>query len=372
MVTVPLINCLDTFKLINSRLFDQFSFATRRHYGLDYLNIEANRIAECLKKRVDSSHCFSFKDEVTYVKEVYRDEDMVMKYPHPYHVILNNPDACSSDPQVLIGTPVGPRQFLERMGTRHSWGSVQNVNGIRVKHLFFAGQDENDPEGDRLLREENEYYHDIIQFDVKNHFMNLTLLSILTYNWTDVHCPHIQYYTRVDNDMWFNPHTYIKDVLSVPRNSSILGFLISFARPVRSSSSRYYLPRRIYPEDTFPPYMSGCFVTLTRDVLPIVVNVSAKMKRLLYFDDVFLGQVAEKTGITLIPLNSSKISFAPVPYMFFKDLWGVHRISPGDRMALWLLHCCVCSIFLYIYPLIKQTIQSICAAGKAYSSFSLS
>ena len=358
-VTSPSIDCLVTFELIHSRLFDQLSFSARRHYGLDYLEIEANHIAECLKKRVDSSHCFSFKKDVAHVKEVYRDEDMVMKYPHPYHVILNNPDACSSDPQVLVGTPVGPRQFLERMGTRHSWGSVRNVNGIRVKHLFFAGQDENDPEGDRLLREENEYYHDIIQFDMKNHFMNLTLLSILTYNWTDVYCPHIQYYTRVDNDMWFNPYTYIKDVLSIPRNSSILGYLISSAHPFRHSSSRYYLPHRIYPEDTFPPYMSGCFVTLTRDVLPIVVNTSAKMDYLLYFDDVFLGQVAEKTGITLTPLDSSKISFGPVPYMFFKDLWGVHRMSPADRMALWLLQCCVCSIFLHIYPIIKQTIQLI-------------
>ena len=261
-----------------------------------------------------------------------------MKYPHPYHILLNNPDACSSNPQVLIGTPVGPRQFLERMGTRHSWGSVRNVDGIRVKHLFFAGQDENDPEGDRMLREENEYYHDIIQFDMKNHFMNLTLLSILTYNWTDYYCSHIQYYIRVDNDMWFNPYTYIKDILSSPRNYSILGYLISSGHPIRSSSSRYYLPYRIYPRDTFPPYMSGCFLTLTGDVLPVIVKASANLGPLLYFDDVFLGQVAEKKGIALVPLNISKISFGPVPYLFFKDLWAVHRISPVDRIALWLLH----------------------------------
>ena len=330
-------NRLVTFELINSRLFDSLSFSARQHYSLDYLEIESKRIAECLKKRADSSRCYSFKADVVHSKEVYREEDMVMKYPHPYHVILNNPDACSSDPQILIGTPVGPRQFLERMGTRHSWGSVRNVDGIRVKHLFFAGQDENDPEGDRLLREENEYYHDIIQFDMKNHFMNLTLLAILTYNWTDYYCPNIQYYVRVDNDMWFNPSSYIKDVLTIQRNYSILGYLIASGRPLRFPSSRYYLPHRVYPKDTFPPYFSGCFVTLTRDVLPVAVNTSATMDSLLYFDDVFLGQVAEKKGIQLLPFNDSKVAFSPVPFIYIHSLWAIHRMSPADRMALWLL-----------------------------------
>ena len=86
-------NRLVTFELINSRLFDSLSFSARQHYSLDYLEIESKRIAECLKKRADSSRCYSFKADVVHSKEVYREEDMVMKYPHPYHVILNNPDA---------------------------------------------------------------------------------------------------------------------------------------------------------------------------------------------------------------------------------------------------------------------------------------
>ena len=203
---------VDIKKFMNSKEFEKMPFSKRNEIVLDYLYKESKKTYDCVLHENNTRHCFSFKDDVIYAKEKYKDEDMAMKYPHQYNLVINNPHACDSNPQILIGSPVGPRQFLERMGTRHSWGSVRNVNGISVKHLFFVGQDENDPEGDRMLREESEYYHDIVQFDMKNHFMNLTLLAILTYNWTDYYCPNIKYYVRSDNDMWFNPYQMISSM----------------------------------------------------------------------------------------------------------------------------------------------------------------
>lgn len=304
---------------------------------MEYLSTEAKKEYDCVKDNNGDKKCFSFKKDVIYAKKVYREEDMVMKYPHQYNLVINNPNACDGDPQVLIGSPVGPRQFLERMGTRHTWGSVKEVNGIRVKHLFFAGQDENDPEGDRMLREENEHYHDIIQFDMKNHFMNLTLLAILTYNWTDYHCPNINYYVRSDTDMWFNPYNFISNFLQTKRENVLMGNKIAHGKPIRVPVSRYYLSKNVYPQDYFLPYMSGCFLAMSRDVLPKIVKRCVDIGPIIYFDDVFLGQIAQVADIKLLSFPVNKVIYSPKPYRgdTYSKLWAVHRFTPVDNVAMW-------------------------------------
>lgn len=305
---------------------------------LEKLREEVEEVKRCVQTKRGKRKCFKFKGEEIFAKEPYKEKDMIMKYPNQYHVILNNPYACMNDPYILIGTPVGPRQVEERVATRLSWGKVKEVNGMIVKHLFFAGQDENDPEGDRLLREENDYYRDIIQFDMKNHFMNLTLLSILTYNWTSHYCPGIKYYVRCDNDMWMNPTLFISRMLSTPRNNSILGYRILSGQPIRHPQSRYYLPHKIYAEKSFPPYMSGCFLAISGDALKGIVETSATIRPILYFDDVFLGFVARERKLQFVPFPVRKMFFQPVDFnVHFKKAWGIHRIRPAVRIAIWEL-----------------------------------
>ena len=322
---------------MKTKEFENLSFRERNLLTMEYLTKEGEKTYDCVIHNTDNKKCFNFKKDVIYAKEVYKEEDMVMKYPHQYNLIINNPHACDDNPEILIGSPVGPRQFLERMGTRHSWGSVKNVNGIRVRHLFFAGQDENDPEGDRMLREENDYYHDIIQFDMKNHFMNLTLLAILTYNWTDYFCPNINYYVRSDNDMWFNPYPFIDSFLREKRTNVLMGNKIVRGTPIRVPISRYYLSKNVFPEEVFSPYMSGCFLAMSRDVLPIIVKRCVDIGPIIYFDDVFLGQIAKIANITLYPFPWNKVFYYPKTYSGkdYSKLWSIHRYTPVDNIALW-------------------------------------
>ena len=322
---------------MKTKEFEDLDYDTRDRLAPEYLFKEGKKIYDCVNRGNDTKKCFSFKKDVIYSKTKYRDEDMVMKYPHQYNLLINNPDACAGNPRVVIGSPVGPRQYLERMGTRKSWGSVKEVDGVKVLHLFFVGQDENDPVGDRMLREESERYHDIIQFDMKNHFMNLTLLAILTYNWTDVYCPNIQYYVRSDNDMWFNPYRFVSSFLMVDRTNSLMGNKIAHGQPIRVGYSRYYLSKTVFPAEVFDPYMSGCFLAMTRDVLHTIVERCVDIGPIIYFDDVFLGQIAKIAGITLVPFPYYKVSYTPIAYSGekYSKIWAVHRYTPTDNVALW-------------------------------------
>ena len=324
---------------MKTKEYEALDYETRDRLASEYLFKEGKKIYDCVNNGNDTKKCFSFKKDVIYSKKTYRDEDMVMKYPHQYHVLINNPDACSSNPRVVIGSPGGPRQYLERMGTRKSWGSVKEVNGVRIKHLFFAGQDENDPVGDRMLREENDKYHDIIQFDMKNHFMNLTLLAILTYNWTDVYCPNIVYYVRSDNDMWFNPYRFVSSFLLENRTNALMGNRISHGTPIRITYSRYYLSKAVFPAESFEPYMSGCFLAMTRDVLHTIVQRCVDIGPIIYFDDVFLGQIAKVGNISLVSFPYYKVSYSPLAYSgaTYSKVWAIHRYTPTDNVAMWQL-----------------------------------
>ena len=328
---------IDAKKLVNSPEFAQLSIDERTDVVREYLFNQAKPVYECLLHTPEKK-CFLYnsKDGI-YAPKKYLIEDMTMKYPHTYHTIVNNPHACDNDVYIVIGSPVGPRQFVERVATREAWGNIHSVDGHKVIHLFFAGHDEDDEENDRLIREENEKYHDIIQFDMKNHFMNLTLLAILTYNWTYHYCPNIAYYVRADNDLWYNPRLHIHNYLLQRREQTLIGNIVQGNKPIRVDVSRYWMPKSIFPASTFDPYPSGCFVTIAGDTLQTIVKYCEHIGPIIYFDDVFLGQIASITNITLLSYPGGVMEFLWKKYngKTYKKLAAAHRYTPVDIVALW-------------------------------------
>ena len=74
-----------------SREFEQMPFAERNQLMIDYLYSSSKQIYDCVLHTKDTKKCFSFKDDVIYAKKVYREEDMVMKYPHQYNLVETAP-----------------------------------------------------------------------------------------------------------------------------------------------------------------------------------------------------------------------------------------------------------------------------------------
>lgn len=328
----------DIKSFVNSHEFSLFNISTRSSIVTNYLIHSSRPVYDCLLQR--GGGCYAIKKgESVYASKVYSEQDMTMRYPHPYGLRINNPNACSPETWVVIGTPVGPRQFVDRMATRNTWGRIRHAGQKNVIHLFFAGQDANDEEGDRLLEEENNYYHDIIQFDSRNHFMNLTLLAILTYNWTSTYCPHIAYYVRADNDMWYDPRYHIVNYLDSLRNSTMIGRIVRSNKPIRVPQSRYYLSKRVFNRTSFDPYPSGCFVTIAYDTLSMIVKYSEMVGPIIYFDDVFLGQIARKANISLLDYPNKDMYFWAQKYepIMYSSLVAAHKYAPQDILALWSL-----------------------------------
>ena len=97
---------------MNSPEFAQLSIDERTDVVREYLFNQAKPVYECLLHTPEKK-CFLYnsKDGI-YAPKKYLIEDMTMKYPHTYHTIVNNPHACDNDVYIVIGSPVGPRQFV--------------------------------------------------------------------------------------------------------------------------------------------------------------------------------------------------------------------------------------------------------------------
>ena len=137
--------------------------------------------------------------------------------------------------------------------------------------------------------------------------------------------------------MYYNPRTHIRTFLMEDRSRALIGNIVTGSKPIRVMQSRYWLPKSVFPGSQFDPYPSGCFVTITGDVLRTIVETSEKISPILYFDDVFLGMIAKEARLTLLSYPGNTLffytqAFDPVSYT---KMSAAHRYSPVDLLALW-------------------------------------
>lgn len=336
------ISCLETFQAKVDKIKES-------------LEKSSKPIAKCLLENPHSGFkCMNDFATKRFLKK-QTVEDQQMKFPvfPPYSTLLQpTHPACSNDTYAVIGIPTSPNQLEQRVAIRQTFCSVKRVNEQNLRCLFFMGSDSSSSSSSTHssthssssfstspseLQYEQSLYNDIIQFDFTNHFMNLTLLSILTFNWTSTLCPSISYFVRVDSDMFYNPFNHFSNTLSLTHSNSIFGISIPNGKPNRNPSSRYFLSKDIYPKNSFPPYVSGCFVTVSGDLLGRIVTTSQMIGPIVYLDDVFLGLVAQKAKMKLQYYNEREAYFVNAPYTqsLYHSLIASHRFSPSDLVATW-------------------------------------
>ena len=76
-----------------SDVFARLSIDERADTMRDYLWKESRSIYNCIMHK-EKGKCFKYDSRGgIYADKKYRIEDMVMKYPHTYHTIINNENA---------------------------------------------------------------------------------------------------------------------------------------------------------------------------------------------------------------------------------------------------------------------------------------
>lgn len=271
------------------------------------------------------------------------DEEYKLISPQTNKYVHNQPHVCSnrSDILVVFLVPSAPHHYEQREAVRKTWGGPS----LDTLTLFFLGLPEDSPQKSEIqdkVDAESRHYGDIIQINFLDIYQNLTLKTLQMMRWLDAHCPQTRYGMKVDSDIFVNVF-YLRDYLkNCPRRSFITGSVINDGKPKRASNSKWRVSKQQYPEETFPPYVSGAGYVFSQDVAG-KIWWGSRFVRLIPLEDVFVGlclsflEIQPRYAFTLLPWPRNLFEVRDLEYerCRFAKLIVVNGFNPTELLTAW-------------------------------------
>lgn len=318
------------------------------------------------------SECMSRECSIPRMKDLNGMPDQIRAFIQSMHcrkypLLINQPGMCQGNdsfdldsPMLLMAIKSQVGNFENRQAIRETWGRSGLVKGesIRRGHLvrtvFLLGRQDSStgphPDLKNLLELENQKYGDILQWDFKDSFFNLTLKDLLFWNWLQRYCPSATFIFKGDDDVFvrtdalldylhkqWEAHILMKDYTNETDLDLFVGDVINNAMPNREPSTKYYIPESFY-KGVYPPYAGGGGVVYSGSLALRLKKVSEQV-RLFPIDDVYLGMCLHRLGLS--PNHHAGFLTFDLPQTdknnpcSYKSVLLVHRRSPKEMLTLW-------------------------------------
>ncbi|XP_048098700.1 beta-1,3-galactosyltransferase 2 [Alosa alosa] len=239
--------------------------------------------------------------------------------PSTYEYILNQPIACEHNPDLVLMVPVAPGDSGSRDAVRNSWGQRDLVSNVKMVKLFFVGvlKGEEGENAINALAEENLKHADIILMDFLDSYHNLTVKTMMMMNWLVTYCQSASYVMKIDADIFLNVY-YLINMLPFPaKKNYIIGSVINDGMPRRDEKSKWYLSKDIYPDTSFPPYVSGAGYVFSAD-LAAKISMASRFVRPIPLEDVYVGLCLNILGVRPVYGRSM---------FWLRNLFEVHHLD---------------------------------------------
>ncbi|XP_044029857.1 N-acetyllactosaminide beta-1,3-N-acetylglucosaminyltransferase 2 isoform X2 [Siniperca chuatsi] len=196
-----------------------------------------------------------------------------------YPFLINQPDMCRRNnssfgldsPMLIMAIKSQVGNFENRQAIRETWGRSGLVKGESkkkgglVRTVFLLGRQDSStgphPDLKNLLELENQKYRDILQWDFRDTFFNLTLKDLLFWHWLQQYCPTAIFVFKGDDDVFvrtgalldylhkqWEEHNLWKAYTNETDMDLFVGDVINNAMPNREPSTKYYIPERFYKD----------------------------------------------------------------------------------------------------------------------------
>ncbi|CAK6969345.1 beta-1%2C3-galactosyltransferase 2-like [Scomber scombrus] len=219
-------------------------------------------------------------------------------YPHQYHFILEERNRCRQErPFLVLMIPVAPHNRKARDAIRNTWGKETKVLGQVISHYFLLGRSTEADGSEEQVLQESQKHHDILQSDFLDSYRNLTIKTMVMFEWLSNHCPNTSYAMKVDSDMFLNVHNLVSMLLKAPQHLYMTGLVALNATVLRDHNSKWFLPFSAFPESMYPPYAMGLGYVFSFDLPKKILKASAHVKA-VYIEDVYVGLCMRHLGIT--------------------------------------------------------------------------
>ncbi|KAL6461843.1 hypothetical protein MHYP_G00299880 [Metynnis hypsauchen] len=278
-------------------------------------------------------------------------------YPHNYGFIIDEPHKCEQEnPFLVLMVPVAPHELEARNAIRSTWGNESVVQNKTIMVVFSLGLPGIEAEKQQEeLRLESQQYHDLIQSDFMDSYLNLTIKTMVIMDWLATRCPQASYAMKVDSDMFLNLENLMNLLLApdTPKENYMTGKIMWNIPVIRDKNSKWYVPKELYDEDYYPTYPLGMGYVFSIDLSEKIVEVSKEIKP-FNIEDAYVGACLERIGITPSdPPNPAQfkdyfsgtykrkefasvittILYSPQQLItFWQDLKGLHKGLGAERL----------------------------------------
>ncbi|XP_068446598.1 beta-1,3-galactosyltransferase 1-like [Clinocottus analis] len=240
----------------------------------------------------------------TSVPDVSADAPVVyvVAYPNQYSIIVDEPLRCGQEkPFLVLMIPVAPDDRKARDTIRDTWGKETTVLGREVSHYFLLGMNKGEHGTGNIneqVLEESRKHHDVLQSDFLDSYNNLTIKTMVMFEWLSSRCPNASYAMKIDSDIFLNVRNLVNVLLTAPRREYLSGLVVRDSPVLRDQTSKWFLPFSVFPESYFPTYAQGLGYVFSLDLPKRILEASAHVKA-VYIEDVYVGMCMMHLGIAL-------------------------------------------------------------------------
>ncbi|XP_056136948.1 N-acetyllactosaminide beta-1,3-N-acetylglucosaminyltransferase 2-like [Lampris incognitus] len=260
-----------------------------------------------------------------------------------YPMRLNQPHLCNNKPYLLLAIKSLAPHFDRRQAIRESWGRAGILANRTVVTVFLLGNassEDHFPDLSGMLEHEAKLHRDLLQWDYRDTFFNLTLKEILFLEWFSQHCAHTRFILKGDDDVFVNTLRiidFLEGLSEVKAKDLFIGDVISNATPHRDRKLKYFVPESVFV-GPYPPYAGGGGFLYSGQLALRLYNISQQVA-LYPIDDVYTGICLKKLG--LVPEKHKGFRTFDIEEKYrdnaciYRGLMLVHSRTPQEMIRIW-------------------------------------
>ncbi|KAM8878307.1 N-acetyllactosaminide beta-1,3-N-acetylglucosaminyltransferase 2a [Spinachia spinachia] len=260
---------------------------------------------------------------------------------HP--VLIEQPGLCEGGPFLLLAVKSMTSHFDRRQAIRQTWGRAGASANRTVATVFLlggVGAADHRPDLQGMLGHEAELHGDVLQWDYRDTFYNLTLKDVLFLEWFGRSCADARFVLKGDDDVFINTPrviAFLEGLTGSRARELFVGDVISDAEPHRDPKLKYFVPESVF-EGRYPHYAGGGGFLYSGE-LALRLRDASRRVALYPIDDVYTGMCLGKLG--LVPEGHDGFRTFDIEEKHrsnpcvYRSLMLVHSQTPQEMMRIW-------------------------------------
>ncbi|CAI9743212.1 beta-1,3-galactosyltransferase 1-like [Octopus vulgaris] len=244
----------------------------------------------------------------SFIPKMYYDDPI--PYEHNFKRLINEPNLCSQHGRIFIIYAIITMysHFDRREILRKSFENIPSdscARGVVIKHVFLFAKTGNSTI-ESLIQKESEIYHDILQEDFKESYMNVSIKAIMAWKWVREFCANAEYVAML-NDESLVDHGRLVSWLGTDFSKGAredhfaLCYPVGLARAHHLDMERFRMlePQKLYQGKFYPRYCHG-FAYVAHIKVFNKLYLSALKNTHFMPTDVWIGILTEKLNLRVL------------------------------------------------------------------------